>query len=78
VILCEITRLDRETYVEMPVGTIEPEGFRGARRTHTYTTAGGWEAADALVRRPRLAGLIGGGVGLGGRRPAGPADHPAS
>jgi hypothetical protein len=55
VVLSEITRLDLEGYEERPVATIEPAGYPGATRTHTYTVDGNIEAVDALVRVPRLA-----------------------
>ncbi len=57
IVLSEITRLDRDHYEEQVIGTIEPTGQPGARRTHTYTVAGGVEAVDAFLQRPRLAGL---------------------
>ena len=57
VVLNEITRLDREAYEERTIGTIEPTGTPGARRTHSYSTDGGMEAVDALVRRHRLSPL---------------------
>ena len=57
IVLCEVTRLDQDGYDEQVIGAIEPTGLRGARRTHTYTVAGGIEAVDAFFQRPRLTGL---------------------
>jgi hypothetical protein len=54
VVLNEITCLERERYAERAIGSIEPEGLPGARRTHSYAAAGGVQAVDAFVRRPRL------------------------
>jgi hypothetical protein len=55
--LSVITTLTPDAYEEHPIGFIEPTGFPGVRRTHTYTFDGSIEALDGyrrVARRPRL------------------------
>ena len=54
IILNEVVRLDVDVYEERWSGTVEPVGFPGATRTHTYTVDGGIEAVDAFVRAARV------------------------
>jgi hypothetical protein len=55
IVLSAITKLTPEAYEEHPIGSIEPEGMAGFRRTHTYTADGPVEALDGyrrVLRRP--------------------------
>ena len=53
IVLNRIEILSEEAYREVPVGTIEPRGLAGVRRTHTYTADDGIEALDGFRYEPR-------------------------
>jgi hypothetical protein len=56
IVLSAINTLTPDAYAEHPISSIEPDGFPGVRRTHTYTFDGSIEALDGyrrVFRRPR-------------------------
>jgi hypothetical protein len=55
--LSAITKLTPDAYEEHPIGFIEPTGFAGVRRTHTYTFDGSFEALDGYRRVARRPGF---------------------
>ena len=57
IVLNAITVLTPTDYEERPIGTIEPDGMHGVRRTHTYTFSDSTEALDGYLRRLRLFGV---------------------
>jgi hypothetical protein len=52
--LSVITTLTADAYEEHSIGSIEPTGFAGVRRTHTYTFDGSVEALDGYRRVARI------------------------
>ena len=48
IVLNRIEILSPDEYREVPIGFIEPRGLAGVLRTHTYTSAGAFEALDGL------------------------------
>ena len=58
IVLSAITTLTPDEYEEHPIGSIEPEGVSGIRRTHTYTFDGSIEALDGYRRVLRRPGRV--------------------
>lgn len=54
IVLNRIESLSPDEYREVPIGTIEPRGLAGVRRTHTYSRDGPFETLDGLSYQPRF------------------------